>query len=207
MKQGRAQLSLFCFRKERNMATKKTYPCYLDYHTKSAWFEVTQYFEAKMLKLSFGTYDKAKKVEIFLTIQEARQIEADIRAGLIQQRMKTAAANDKVYATQPKGKGGRYRYFSIIKGSSAKAPYVLVGQSGPGEETETGLVKIAGAPDTVISIPVPQVYCNVTNAEGKNELKPGGLKALADALSDAADAANQYSLMKWMQEREVADNG
>lgn len=189
---------------------KKDYPCYLDYHTRTSWFEVTQYFANKMVKLSFGTYDKSKKVEIFLTCQEARQIEDDIRSGRIHQRMMGAAPNEKVYATQPKGKGGRYRYFSILKGSSAKAAYALVGQSGPGEEQESGLVKIAGAPDTVVTVPIPQVYSNVTTADGKNQLQAGGLKPLADALSDAVADCRLYNLLDWRKrqlQKEVNGNG
>lgn len=188
------------------MANKKTYPCFLDYHTRTSYFEVTNYFDAKLVKLTFGTYDKSKRVEVYLTCQEARQIETDIRTGAINQRMKGTKENDVVYATQPKGTGGRYRYFSIIRGS--KAPYVLVGQSGPGEETQQGLVKIAGAPDQTVIIPVPQVHNNITGPDGKAlGNNPGGLFPLADALSDAVAAINQYSLIKWMQGREVTDNG
>lgn len=178
---------------------EKLYPWYLKYHSQTSFFEVTQFFANKMIKLVFGTYDGEKKVEVFLTVQEARQIEDDIRSGRILARLKEAKENQTVYETQAKGKGGRYRYFSIIRGS--KSPYVLAGQSGPGEETSRGLVKIAGPPDTTVIVPVPQMHDNVPGEDGKTSMKAGGLKALADALSDAVADCYAYTLISWMSTR------
>lgn len=186
---------------------QKTYPYFLDYHTKTSFFEVACYFDAKLVKLIFGKYDKSKKIEIFLTAQEARQIIRDIRSGALNARMQGTKENEVVYATQPKGTGGRYRYFSIIRGS--KAPYVLVGQSGPGEATPQGLVKIAGPPDQTVIIPVPMIHNNVTGPDGRTGNVAGGLQPLADALEDAVAACNEYMLLQWMkgkQKGEAADN-
>ena len=48
---------------------ERLYPWYLKYHSQTSFFEVTQFFANKMIKLIFGTYDGEKKVEIFLLSQ------------------------------------------------------------------------------------------------------------------------------------------
>ena len=57
------------------------YPTYYSLHTKTSFFEVTQYFAAQKIKIIMGTYDKKTQIEVFFTIQEARKMARDINKG------------------------------------------------------------------------------------------------------------------------------
>ena len=173
------------------------YPTYYSLHTKTSFFEVTQYFAAQKIKIIMGTYDKKTQIEVFFTVQEARKMARDIKNGIVKnnllnieevaKKQGTKPEYANLYATTSKGTKGRYRYLAVRKGT--RTHFTLVGLSGPGKEDENGLMKIAGAPDQQVFIPVQ-----------------GSLLDLADALLDAAHDCNIYTMVKWMADTGVLEN-
>ena len=93
------------------------YPTYYSLHTKTSFFEVTQYFAAQKIKIIMGTYDKTTQIEVFFTIQEARKMARDIKNGIVKnnllnieevaKKQGTKPEYANLYATTSKGTKGR----------------------------------------------------------------------------------------------------